>query len=77
MTAKEFLKQVSPNDKFGIRADLKATKLEKHVIDIMERYAALRIHDVIGRSEQLPCKHEHIKSSDGCDECIYCGARNY
>ena len=51
MTAEEFLKQVSPNDKFGIRADLKAGKIEKHVIDIMERYAALRIHDVSGECE--------------------------
>jgi hypothetical protein len=60
MTAEEFLKQVSPNDEFGIRADLKAAKIEKHVIDIMERYAALRIHDVVGRSEQLcECKCEY------------------
>lgn len=61
MTAEEFLKQVSPNDEFGIRADLKAGKIEKHVIDIMERYAALRIHDVVGRSERLP----------SCDKCGY------
>ena len=68
MTAKEFLKQVSPNDEFGIRADLKAAKLEKHVIDIMERYAALRIHDVVERSEQL-CQHDRSVTNRICDDC--------
>lgn len=38
---------------------------------------ALSIANVVGQSEQLPCKHEHIESSDGCDECMDCGARNY
>lgn len=23
------------------------------------------------------CGHEHIESSDGCDECMNCGTRNY
>ena len=33
------------------------------------------IHGVSG---MLPtCKHEHIESSDGCDECLDCGARNF
>ena len=62
MTAEEFLKQVSPNDEFGIRADLKAAKIEKHVIDIMERYATLRIHDVVGRSEQLKAFADWLQS---------------
>lgn len=29
------------------------------------------------KRELRNCKHEHIKSSDGCDECVDCGARNY
>ena len=29
------------------------------------------------KRETRNCKHEHIKSSDGCDECVDCGARNY
>lgn len=45
MNAKKFLKQVSPNNKYGIRADLKAAKIEKYVIDIMDRHAALYIHE--------------------------------
>lgn len=35
------------------------------------------IPHVVGRSEPLPCKHEHIERSDGCDECMDCGSRNY
>jgi hypothetical protein len=38
---------------------------------------ALQLHGVVGRSEQLPCKHEHIDRRDGCDECLDCGARNF
>jgi hypothetical protein len=44
---------------------------------IREIEQALRIHDVVGRSEQLPCQHKHIESSDGCDKCMDCGVRNY
>lgn len=47
MTASEFLKEVSPNDNIGIRADLKSANLEKHVIDIMERYAQLQYNQAI------------------------------
>ena len=27
--------------------------------------------------KEVDCKHEHVTSSDGCDECLDCGARNY
>lgn len=39
MNAKEFLKDVSPNNKFGLRADLNKMRIRNHIEDIMERYA--------------------------------------
>ena len=30
---------------------------EKELNELIEREVALRIHDVVGRSEQLPCPH--------------------
>jgi hypothetical protein len=44
-------------------------------LDLVNKYFDLAL--VVGRSEQLPCKHDHIESSDGCDECMDCGSRNY
>lgn len=64
---------------------LKANKIvryQQHFEAVVKSYLeienqALHQPPVVGRSEQLPCKHEHIESSDGCDECMDCGARNY
>lgn len=39
MTAKEFLKETSPNDNYGIRADLNSMRITKHVLEIMRRFA--------------------------------------
>lgn len=53
---------------------------QSDIIQMLEEYKnqALRIHDVVGRSEQLPkCEHKHIDRKDGCDECLDCGVRNY
>lgn len=44
-------------------------------LDLVNKYFSLA--PVSMRSEQLTCEHKNIKSSDGCDECIDCGARNY
>lgn len=45
MNATEFLKWTSPNDKFGVKADLERHKLTKHVIQIMERYAKMKVDE--------------------------------
>jgi hypothetical protein len=53
MNAKEYLKQISPNDSFGLRADLIATKTFENVIDIMELYAISKTKDMVRSNEQL------------------------
>lgn len=40
-TAEEFLKELSPNDKFGLRADLGHNA--KHIYEIMNRFAKLHV----------------------------------
>jgi hypothetical protein len=42
-TAEEFLKQVSPNDEFGLRIDLGNNK--KHIYEIMRRFARLHVRE--------------------------------
>ena len=42
-TAEEFLKETSPNDDLGIRADLNHLKITKHVLEIMRRFAKLHV----------------------------------
>lgn len=56
------------------RQNSPTTELVKNDILVKELNEQLRLFNV---TEQLPCKHEHIESSDGCDECIDCGARNF
>jgi hypothetical protein len=34
-------------------------------------------NEALRNMKKLPCKHRHIESSDGCDECLDCGIRNY
>lgn len=56
MTAEEYLnKYCKPEDWNNLEECLKDSILTNNVIEHMERYAALRIHDVEGRSEQLKC----------------------
>lgn len=54
---------------------------KRTMIEIADRlldFNLLRLHFVVGRSEQLPkCKHKNIKREDGLDECLDCGVRNY
>lgn len=38
-TPEQFLERVSPNDDYGIRADLKATRAYKQLLILMDRYA--------------------------------------
>lgn len=51
MNANEFLhkKDVAYMNRLSISLDFNA------VVSLMEEYAALRIHDVVWQSEQLPC----------------------
>jgi len=41
--AKQFAKEVSPNNQFGIRNDLEKHSLDKHVYEWMRRYANSQI----------------------------------
>jgi len=53
MKANEFLhkKDVAYMNRLSTSLDF------DRIVSLMEEYAALRIHDVVGRSEQLPCAH--------------------
>jgi hypothetical protein len=47
---------------------------EKELNELIEREVALRIHDVVGRSEQLVCDHpdEAIIRDKPTDYCMAC-----
>ena len=49
---------------------------EKELNELIEREVALRIHDVVGRSEQLKCGNSNPPCSPnikfGCLECTEC-----
>ena len=47
---------------------------EKELNELIEREVALRIHDVVGRSEQLVCDHpdEAIIRDKPTDYCLAC-----
>ena len=72
MNANEFLhkKNVAYMNRLSTSLDFNA------VVALMEEYAALRIHDVVGRSEQLVCD----KCVDGLNKsksfekgtCVHC-----
>ena len=70
MDASEFLKEVSPNDEYGVRADLKAARIEKHVINIMERYALHKIEE----AEKPVCECINLQFCEGVyKSCRDCG----
>lgn len=49
-TAEEFLKQVSPNDEFGLRIDLGNSK--KHIYEIMCRFAKLHVIEALKEASE-------------------------
>lgn len=58
-TAEEFLKQVSPNDDFGLRIDLGNSK--KHIYEIMCRFAKLHVEAALkAASENAEIRTEEI-----------------
>lgn len=73
MTAEEYLNEhCKPEDWNNLEECLKDSILTNNVIEHMERYAALRIHDVVGQSEQLcQCEDAPIKHfiNNWCDDC--------
>ena len=50
---------------------------EKELNELIEREVALRIHDVVGRSEQLKCHHQYMNAGtlqgDAMKKCLKCG----
>lgn len=42
-TAEEFWKETSPDEEFGMLAALKKHHLDKHVFEVMRRYAKLHV----------------------------------
>jgi len=50
-TAEEFLKQVSPNDEFGLRIDLGNSK--KHIYEIMCRFAKLHVEAALKEASNV------------------------
>lgn len=50
---------------------------EKELNELIEREVALRIHDVVGQSEQLKCHHQYINAGtlqgDAMKKCLKCG----
>jgi len=77
MKAEEFLKEKS--DWFDKSPGGEKLYFESEVIRMMNEYAneALRIHDVVGRSEQFichDCKKDTIEWNDGiCEDCTLKG----
>ena len=74
MTAEEYLNEhCKPEDWNNLEECLKDSILTNNVIEHMERYAALRIHDVVGRSEQLKCEHNGRRKAtelvEYCEDC--------
>ena len=77
MTAEEYLNQhCKPEDWNNLEECLKDSILTNNVIEHMERYAALRIHDVVGQSEQLcpNCGSDNLETADNEIDnlCNYC-----
>lgn len=72
MKANEFLhkKDVAYMNRLSTSLDF------DRIVSLMEEYAALRIHDVVGRSEQLKCGNSNPPCSPnikfGCLECTEC-----
>ncbi len=73
MKANEFLhkKDVAYMNRLSTSLDF------DRIVSLMEEYAALRIHDVVGRSEQFYCTCSRAKGidhdEDGKAYCIDCG----
>jgi hypothetical protein len=59
-TAEEFLKETSPNDDFGIRADLNSMKITKHVLEIMRRFAKLHVEAALTEASKTTKWKEQI-----------------
>jgi hypothetical protein len=70
MTAEEYFYthwQEANRSKFGDYGDYDS---DEYAIAFANDYAALRIHDVVGRSEQLPCDYcEETKPLKYCQDC--------
>jgi len=52
MSAEEFLKETSPNDDFGLRADLNSMKITKHVLEIMRRFAQIHVAEALNSASK-------------------------
>lgn len=62
MDAHEYLKEISPNDKYGVREKLQKNNLKGIVENIMEKYAQHKIeklhsevHKITGDGEVMAC----------------------
>jgi sporulation protein YlmC with PRC-barrel domain len=59
----------------GLMSDTEFEENYKYIETLLNRRKqALRIHDVVGRSEQCehdyqPCKHEAVSEFDECTKC--------
>jgi hypothetical protein len=70
MTAEEYLNEhCKPEDWNNLEECLKDSILTNNVIEHMERYAALRIHDVVGRSEQCCSPTDGFYLGTTCPHC--------
>jgi hypothetical protein len=57
-TVEEFLKEVSPNDKFGLRIDLGNSK--KHIYEIMRRFAKLHVEAALKEAAKKVIVNNYI-----------------
>jgi hypothetical protein len=46
-TAEEFWKTISPNEKYGILAELKKLGLDKHIYEVMRRFTRLHVKEAL------------------------------
>ena len=70
-TAKEYLKQISPNDQYGIREKLQSQNMRGHVEDIMERYAnevSKALLEEAAEKVTVPVNPYTLEPQDGLDD---------
>ena len=73
MTFEEFLKSVSPDDKFGIRAELQGTRAYKHLLSLVESYVRIKSNQWISVEDMTPDEQDEsvVHRNVLCYEAIW------
>ena len=71
---KEFIRKWSNWWIFNPKRKQLDDAFEKELNELIEREVALRIHDVVGQSEQLKCDHQTKRYDKKHTRCKKCGS---